>query len=74
MTRWDEHSDLWLFTPDELDQLPSGTEVVSNLGKRKIKGQDELNNDVRWGLTAWGIYDPWNHPLKELFTFFQLKS
>jgi len=74
MTRWDEQSDLWLFTPAELDQLPNGTAVVSILGSRKIKGQDELDRDTRFGYTAWGIHNPREHELAELFTLFILQS
>lgn len=72
MTRWDEH--LWLFTPEELAQLPQGTRVTSIMGDSKIKGQDPLDEDTRFGYTAWGVTNPDQHELAELFTYFMLKT
>lgn len=71
MMQWDDT--LWLFTVEELSQLPNGTEVVNILGKSAITGQDELDISTRYGMTAWGVRDPRSHDLAELFTFFQLK-
>lgn len=72
MTRW--HDDLWLFTPDELRQLPDGTVLESISGDFKTKGQDYLDMDTRFGHTAWGIRNPLDHELKHLFTIFGLQQ
>lgn len=72
MTQWDEH--LWLFTQAELDQLPEGTQVWSIMGTPRRVGIDDLDGDTRYGYTAWGVRDPMNHHLSELFTLFLLKT
>ncbi len=74
MHPWDEN--LTLFTPEEFDQLPDGTELYSIMkgDKPKIKGVDKIDMDTRWGHIAYGVNDPWNHPLKDLFLVFKLKQ
>jgi hypothetical protein len=42
--------------------------------KPKIKGVDKIDMDTRWGHIAYGVNDPWNHPLKDLFLVFKLKQ
>jgi hypothetical protein len=72
MTLWDDDG-LWLFTPTELAQLPDGIELTSISGDTAIKGADPIDEDTRFGYTAWGVYDPLNHKYSHLFTMFGLK-
>jgi len=73
MQLWNEDG-LYLFTREEYNQLPDGTELTSINGKLKTKGIDYIDMDVRFGYIAYGVQDPWNHPLKDLFLIFTLKS
>jgi len=70
MNKWDET--LWLFTPAEFEQLPDGIELTSINGDTVVKGTDYIDMDTRFGYIAFGITDPLNHPLAELFTKFKL--
>jgi hypothetical protein len=72
MNYWDER--LALFTPEEYEQLPDGTELYSIGGKKLIKGKDYIDQDTRFGYLAVGVVDPWDHPLKDLFLTFKLKQ
>lgn len=74
MHPWNE--ELWLFTPEEYKQLPDGIELYSVMSgdKIKIKGKDYIDMDTRWGHIAYGVKDPWNHELKDLFLVFKLKQ
>lgn len=73
MQRWSAETDLYLFTPEELKQLPDGIELTSINRKTLIKGEDTIQwDDVRFGYTAYGVTDPWNHPLKDIFLIFKL--
>jgi hypothetical protein len=72
MHPWDEN--LMLFTPEEFDQLPDGVELISIMGDSKVKGKDKIDMDTRFGHIAWGVNDPWNHPLKDLFLVFKIKA
>lgn len=74
MQAWNEHG-LYLFTLEEFDQLPDGTELESIMNDKKvIKGKDIISLDNRFGYIAYGVKDPWNHPLKDLFLIFKLKE
>jgi hypothetical protein len=70
MKRWDEK--LWLFTPAEFEKLPNGFELKGITGKNIIKGQDEIDMDVRFGVIAFGVENPSEHPEAELLTVFML--
>ena len=48
---------LWLLTPTELRNLPKGTPVESILGDEKFAGIDEIDEDTRYGYTAWGLHE-----------------
>ena len=72
MHPWDET--LELFTPEEYEQLPDGVELTSISGDTKVKGKDDIDMDTRFGHIAYGVKDPWNHPLKDLFLIFKLKQ
>ena len=70
MLRWDEN--LWLFTPDELAQLPDGLELTSIHEAKVVKGRDKIDQDTRFGHLAFGVNDPWTHPLKHKFLIFKI--
>jgi len=72
MTPWDQ--ELYLFTPEECEQLPDGTELTCIDGETVVKGKDYIDMDTRFGHIAYGVHDPWNHPLKDLFLVFKLKQ
>lgn len=74
MRLWDDVSGLWLFTIEEFNQLPDGTELTSINGWRAIKGVQSIDLDTRFGHIAYGVVDPLNHPLKHLFLIFGLKQ
>ena len=72
MQVWDDK--LWLLTVAEFNQIPDGTELTCIDGTTAIKGQDEIDTDTRFGHIAYGIVDPFNHPLKEQLLFFRLMA
>lgn len=74
MILWEKNSNLYLLTPDEVNQLPDGIVLESIIGTKKIKGADSIDLDIRWGYTAYGVVDPWNHKYKNLFLLFTLKE
>lgn len=65
-------NELWLFTVEEFKQLPDGTFLESIYGSVYIKGEDFISMDTRNGYLAYGVRNPTNHCLGELFTKFQL--
>ena len=75
MLPWDEDG-LYLFTPEEFEQLPDGTvlECIMKEDDPVIKGKDYIDMDTRFGHIAYGVTDPWNHELKDLFLIFKLKQ
>ena len=70
MAPWD--GELFLFTPEEYEQLPDGIELTCIDGDTVVKGKDYIDMDIRFGNIAYGVKDPWNHPLKDLFLVFKL--
>jgi hypothetical protein len=53
---WDENVDpLWLLTPEEFLRVPDGLELVSIGNEVKVKGQDYIDQDTRFGMIAWGF-------------------
>ncbi len=74
MRRWDEDSDLWLFTVAEFHQLPDGIVVECINGEKAIKGTDHVGHSQHLGYIAWGVRDPFNHELGPLFTKFMLET
>ena len=53
---WDGGDDpLWLLTPDELAQLPDDTVLGCIDGTTVIKGHADLDDDTRFGVTAYGL-------------------
>lgn len=74
MILWSEETNLYLFTPDEYEQLPDGFELICIDGSKEVKGTDKVDMDTRLGHIAFGVKDPWNHPLKDLFLVFKLKE
>ncbi len=74
MTRWDEESGLYLFTPEEFTKLPNGFKLTSISKKTAVKGTDYIDQDTRFGHLAFGVVDPWNHPDRDLFLTFILSE
>ena len=74
MQLWSKETNLYLFTPEEYVQLPSGFELTCIDGTTSKKDVDEVDGDTRFGHLAFGVKDPWNHPHKNLFLVFKLKQ
>ena len=53
--KWDENSDLYLFPLWFLPLIPIGTEVTTIVGNKIIYNGTNLDNDIRFGCTAYGI-------------------
>ncbi len=70
MVQWDDK--LYLLTPEEFEQLPDGIELTCIDNTKAVKSKDIIDQDVRFGHLAYGVTDPWNHPLKDLFLIFKL--
>lgn len=73
MMLWSEDTKLYLLTPEEFRQVPDGFVLTCIDGDTATKGQQEIDEDVRFGHMAWGIGDPENHPQRELLTYTLLK-
>jgi hypothetical protein len=71
MQLWNEDG-LYLFTPEEYERLPDGTELSCIDNSVAVKGTDKIDMDTRFYHIAYGVKDPWNHPLKDLFLIFKL--
>lgn len=65
---------LWLFTPEEFEQLPDGIVLECINGDYAKKGVDYIDGDTRFGYMAYGVRDPYTHPEAELFTKFMLSK
>lgn len=72
MKRWEEN--LWLLTVDEYTHLPDGTELTCIDGEVAVKGRDDIDLDTRFGYIAYGIVDPFSHPLRDQLLFFRLAT
>ena len=48
---------VWLITPEQFVQLPDGTELTSIRGEKKIKGKDDIDQDIRFGYLAFGFLE-----------------
>jgi hypothetical protein len=46
-----------LQTPDQIADLPDGTVLRSIGGDTAVKGRDSIDDDTRYGRTAWGLPD-----------------
>ena len=68
MQLWSDDTKLYLLTPEEYKQLPDGVELTSIMGDKAIKGKDNVDQDTRMGHLAYGVEDPFNHELKNLFS------
>lgn len=53
--KWDDNSDLYLFPLWFMPLIPIGTEVTSISGNKIIYNGTNLDNDIRFGCTAYGI-------------------
>lgn len=55
---WDNEKHLFLIPLLLWEYIPDGTEVVSILGERYVKGKDKINDDTRDGYLAYCITPP----------------
>jgi len=56
MKLWNEETDLWLLTPEELEGLPAGTILTSISGEEIAYDPGRLPDlDTRYGVIAWGL-------------------
>lgn len=53
--KWDEEDNLYLIPLWLYKALPDGLEVTSIDGDKLIVGKDYLDNDIRFGVLAFGI-------------------
>lgn len=75
MIRWDNAGEntLWLFTPEEFNQLPDGIVLSSISGGTFVKGKDYIDDDTRAGHLAYGVRDIQHHEHKKLLLAMLLK-
>lgn len=75
MLKWtaDGEDSLWLLTPAELTKIPTGTELECIDGKLKKVGIDYIDDDLRGGHLAYGVRNPFNHELKDIFLLMVLE-
>lgn len=76
MEKWkiNNSTTIWLFTVKEFEMLPDGTELLSILGDKKIKGKHRIDMDTRFNHIAYGVKNIEGHPLEKLFMEFLLKK
>lgn len=72
MQLWSKETNLYLLTKEEYEQLPDGIELTCIDNTTSVKGTDRIDMDTRFGYLAYGVTDPWNHPLKDKFLIFKL--
>ena len=70
MIKFDEK--LWLFTPEEFNQLPDGIRLICINGSEVVKGQNYIDMDTRFGYMSYGVINPTTHEYAEYFTKFRL--
>jgi len=46
---------VWLITPEQFQQLPDGTELTNIFGGKKVKGQEEVDQNTKFGYLAFGF-------------------
>jgi hypothetical protein len=65
---------LWLFTPEEFSHLPDGIRLTCIDGNEVVKGEDDIDQDIRFGVIAFGVHDPETHPMAKEITMALLKA
>ncbi|MFC1617676.1 hypothetical protein ACFL2B_00170 [Patescibacteria group bacterium] len=50
-----EKEKVWLITPEQLEKLPDGVRLTGVDGSKKIKGEDEINQDTKFGYLGFGL-------------------
>lgn len=75
MLKWtaDGENSLWLLTPAEFAKIPDGAVLECFDGKLKTKGVDYIDDDLRGGHLAYGVRNPFNHELKDIFLLMVLE-
>lgn len=76
MNKWSDEGEnsLWLLTPAEFKKIPDGTVLECIDGKFKKVGIDYIDDDTRFGHLAYGVRNPFNHELKDLFLLMVLEK
>ena len=59
---WDDDRRLLLLTPEEFAALPDGTPLEAIDGEQAVKGDPDLDDDLRVGHLPWGVTG--DHPLR----------
>lgn len=69
MIKWEDEDEnsLWLLTPEELTKVPDGTKLECINKKMYTVGVDRIDDDIRYGHLAYGVRNPFNHKLKDIF-------
>lgn len=79
MKVWDRpihEENLWLLTPEEFDEVPTGTVLLSINDETKVKGVDKFSDDSRFGVLAYGLTPGMaeSQGLMDKFIIWKLKS
>lgn len=76
MVKWEDEGEnsLWLITPTELLKIPNGTELECINKKKYVVGIDRIDDDLRFGHLAYGVRNPFNHKLKDIFLLMVLEK
>ncbi len=56
---------LHLLTPEELLEVPAGAVLTSIMGNNATVGKDDIDDDTRYGYTAWGFICPFEHDVED---------
>jgi len=67
---------LWLLTPEEFIEVPTGTVLISINGDHKVKGVDKFSDDERFGVLAYGLTPTMaeSQGIMDKFIIWKLKS
>jgi hypothetical protein len=76
MKLWDNDSDLWLLTPEEFAEVPDNIVLLSISDEPKVKGQDYIDDDTRFGVLAYGLTPAMaeSQGIIDKFIFWKLRS
>lgn len=76
MRLWSDESNLWLLTPEEFLEVPDGTVLLSISDDTVVKGKDYIDDDIRFGVIAYGLTPTMaeSQGLMDKFIIWKLKS
>jgi hypothetical protein len=74
--RINHEENLWLLTEEEMNEVPTGTVLISINGDHKVKGIDRISDDLRFGAFAYGLTPAMaeSQGLMDKFIIWKLKS